>query len=63
MLNINITGTFEKADKPTNIVEPEAKAIYGCILTERGLHVVQVGTSNALEFQSTLPRGERQHDP
>ena len=54
MLNINITGTFEKADKPINIVEPEAKAIYGCILTERGFHVVQVGTSNALENMVTV---------
>ena len=54
MLNINITGTFEKADKPINIVEPEAKAIYGCILTERGFHMVQVGTSNALENMVTV---------
>ena len=54
MLNINIIGIFEKADKPINIVEPEAKAIYGCILTERGFHMVQVGTSNALENMVTV---------
>ena len=54
MLNINITGTFEKADRPINIVEPEAKAIHGCILTERGFNVVQVGTSNALENMVTV---------
>ena len=54
MLNINITGTFEKADKPINIVKPEAKAIYGCILTESGISMVQVGTSNALENMVTV---------
>ena len=54
MLNINITGTFEEADEPINIVEPEAKAIFGCIVTERGVSVVQVGTSNALENMVTV---------
>ena len=54
MLNINISAIFEKADVPISIVEPEAKAIYGCILTERGVHMVQVGTSNALENMVTV---------
>lgn len=54
MLNINITGTFEEADEPINIVKPGAKAFYGCIVTESGISMAQVGISNVLENMVTV---------